>query len=105
MEKEKYKKTYEGFYKPNPINTSSKAWLKVSTPLTVDGNHLAYDAKNQPLFQITFLPLSAKKEFERNNSKLPQHLQAQIEEISDEEKQALFENVNGYENDQKGGTV
>ncbi|MER3499850.1 MAG: hypothetical protein C4308_15180 [Chitinophagaceae bacterium] len=106
MQKDKDKKTVEALKRPTHTGSSASGWLKVSTPLTIDGVRLAYDEKNQPIFQITFLPLSAKREFERNNSKLPQHLQAQIEEISESDKQALEkETLHDYETKQEGGTV
>lgn len=55
--------------------------LQVTTPETIDGINLAYDENQQPLTKQTILPLSARKEMERNSAVLPQHLRPTFEEV------------------------
>jgi hypothetical protein len=59
-------------------------FLKVETPVTSDGINLAYDNQQRPLFKTTFLPLTARKELERNAAKLPKHLKPTITVMSNE---------------------
>lgn len=55
--------------------------LKITTPQTFDGMNLAHDSSGNVITKVTFLPLSAKKAFEKKNLKLPQHLRHKIEEM------------------------
>lgn len=49
-------------------------FLEVQTPVTTDGITLKYDQNRQPMFKTTFLPITAKRELERNAARLPVHL-------------------------------
>lgn len=60
-------------------------YLRVLTPRTVDGVNLKYkkDGKGQmiPVFKETHLPMSAKKELEKENLKRPNQVKHIIEEV------------------------
>lgn len=59
-----------------------KKFLKVETPITIDGINLKYDQNNQVQYKETFLPITAKKEIERNAARLPKQLQPKITVMS-----------------------
>lgn len=55
-------------------------YLRVLTPVTVDGINLAY-RDNKPIFKETHLPVTALRHLERKNKRLPNQLKMQIQEI------------------------
>lgn len=64
--------------------------LRVLTPQTTDGKTLLYDENEKVVYKETIVELSAKKDFESLNNKLPKHLQHKLEVIdaSKEKKSA-----------------
>jgi chromosome segregation ATPase len=59
--------------------------LKVTQPVTIDGKNLAYDEDKKPLVTTSIVELSAKKEFEKFNEQLPDHLKYTFEEVEEGE--------------------
>lgn len=57
------------------------AYLQVTTPQTIDGMNLAYDANGKVVTKISHLPLSARKALEKKNAKMKEHLRHKIEEM------------------------
>lgn len=55
--------------------------LRVSTPVTLDGQNLAIDERGQVVYKETLLPLTARKDIEKQNEKLPPTLRKKIEVI------------------------
>lgn len=55
--------------------------LLVKIPQTVDGMNLAYDADGQPITKSVILPLTARREQERNFNTYPVHLRPKYSEI------------------------
>ena len=56
----------------------SKKHLRVEIPQTIDGTTILYDENRRPVMKTVFLPFSAKRSLESNQSKKPPHLQAKI---------------------------
>jgi len=56
----------------------SKKHLRVEIPQTIDGKNLLYDDNRLPVMKTVFLPFSAKRSIESNQSKRPKELQAKI---------------------------
>lgn len=59
-----------------------KKFLRVETPITSDGINLKYDENGKVQYKTTFLPITAKKEIERNDARSPKHLQKKITVMS-----------------------
>lgn len=55
--------------------------LLVKTPVTVDGKNLLYNKDKQPQYATSILELAARKGLESLNSRLPEILRHEIEEI------------------------
>lgn len=55
-------------------------YLRVLTPQTIDGSNVLIQ-NDKVVYKETHLPLTAKKQFERKNLKLPKHLQHKLEVI------------------------
>lgn len=62
--------------------------LRVLTPQTTDGQTLAYDENDKVIYNETIVEITAKRDFESINSKLPKQLQHKLVEFDDEEKAA-----------------
>lgn len=58
-----------------------EGYLRVTSPLTIDGTRPRYDEQGRMMYKETELPLSAKKHLERQNNDLPDHLKKKIEVI------------------------
>lgn len=58
-----------------------EGYLRVITPLTIDGVRPRYDQQGRVMTKETELPLSAKKHLERQNQNLPDYLKKKIEVI------------------------
>lgn len=67
--------------------------LKVLTPVTVNGNTLAYDADKNPIYRESIVELAAKKDFEALNAKLPEHLKHKLEIINLTEEKTSVKDV------------
>jgi hypothetical protein len=63
-------------------------YLRVLTPRTVDGVNLKYTTRNGqmvPVYKETHLPLSARKELEKENLTRPNQVKHVIEEVGGSE--------------------
>lgn len=58
-----------------------EGYLRVTSPLTIDGVRPKYDQRGQMMYKETELPLTAKKYMDEQNRKLPDHLKKKIEVI------------------------
>jgi NurA-like 5'-3' nuclease len=58
--------------------------LKVTQPVTIDGQNLAYDGDIKPLTTSSIVELGAKKEFEKFNEQLPEHLKYTFEVVDED---------------------
>jgi hypothetical protein len=80
-----------------PSNKFSDGFLRVSVPQTTNGSIPAQHPRTgQPIYRVYDLPLSAQKDIEKKNLKLPVYLQKKIEVIkpSDFKKKLQAKNVN-----------
>lgn len=59
-------------------------YIRVEKPVTKDGRTLMYDDERRPIFKSIDLPISAKKELEKRNEKLPEELRLKITVMKDE---------------------
>lgn len=59
-------------------------YIRVEKPVTKDGRTLMYDDQRRPIFKSIDLPISAKKELEKRNEKLPEELRLKITVMKDE---------------------
>ena len=59
------------------------SYLRVSSPITSNGTNIKLDETGRAMYRETFLPLSARKELENQNKKLPEHLRKKIEVVHD----------------------
>lgn len=59
----------------------TQGYLRVTSPMTIDGTHPKYDEQGRIMYKETELPLTAKKHIDRQNSRLPDHLKKKIEVI------------------------
>lgn len=55
-------------------NTDMAKKLLVKTPRTTDGSQIKYGKDRMPIFNHTFLPLTAQKHLESENARLEEHL-------------------------------
>jgi hypothetical protein len=61
-----------------------KGTIRVVSPVTEDGNRVKIDPQtDRPVYREDFFPLTAKRLFEEQNNKLPQHLRKKIEVLQD----------------------
>ncbi len=67
------------------------SYLRVVTPVTEDGNRPRI-VNGQQVFKETALPLSAKKHLIEQNRNLPVHLRKIIEEVHNNDVQAIVTN-------------
>ena len=56
----------------------SKKHLRVEIPQTIDGVNLLYDENQKVVIKTVYLPFTAKRSIESNQSKKPKILQAKI---------------------------
>lgn len=54
-------------------------YLRIRTPVTIDGKNIKYDLEGKVIYKETHLPLTARKSMEMENLKLPTHLRHKIE--------------------------
>lgn len=59
----------------------TEGYLRVTSPVTIDGSRPRYDERGQMMYKETELPLSAKKHLVRQNNILPEHLKKKIEVV------------------------
>ena len=69
----------------------TSSYLRVVTPVTEDGNRPRI-VNGQQVFKETALPLSAKKHLMEQNRNLPVHLRKIIEEVHNNDVQAIVTN-------------
>lgn len=69
----------------------TSSYLRVVTPVTEDGNRPRI-VNGMPVYKETALPLSAKKHLVEQNRNLPQHLRKTIEEVHNNDVQAIVTN-------------
>jgi hypothetical protein len=55
-------------------NFQDRPYLRVLTPRTIDGVNPVYDGNMRPKYKESHFELSAKKDLEKENLKLPPHL-------------------------------
>lgn len=60
-------------------------YLRIFTPRTTDGINLKMDNQRRPIFKETHAPLSALKNFQRENVGLKDHLKHIIEHVGSSE--------------------
>lgn len=60
-----------------------KGTLRVVSPVTEDGNRPKI-VDGMPVYKETFLPKTAKRNLERQNNNLPNHLKKKIEVLEDD---------------------
>jgi hypothetical protein len=70
----------------------ANSYLRVVTPVTEDGNRPRI-VNGQQVFKETALPLSAKKHLKEQNKTLPVHLRKIIEEVHNNDVQAVVTNA------------
>lgn len=70
----------------------TSSYLRVVTPVTEDGNRPRI-VNGQQVFKETALPLSAKKHLMEQNRNLPVHLRKIIEEVHNNDVQAIVTNA------------
>lgn len=63
----------------------SGPYLRVKSPITTDGINIKLSG-DRVQYKITELPLTAKRELEKQNAKLPDNLKKIIEVVGMEEK-------------------
>ena len=63
-------------------------YLRVVSPITVDGVQPLLDDEGKKVYKETFLPITAKKVIEERNLKLPEYLKKKIEVVSSGPAQA-----------------
>ena len=59
----------------------TQGYLRVTSPLTIDGTRPKYDEQGRMMYKETELPLTAKKHLDRQNINLPNHLKKKIEVV------------------------
>lgn len=59
----------------------TEGYLRVISPMTIDGSHPRFDERGQIMYKETELPLTAKRHLDRQNRNLPDHLKKKIEVI------------------------
>lgn len=64
--------------------------LRVLTPQTTDGKTLQYGADEKPVYTESIVEITAKKDFERLNDKLPNHLKFKFEEFEEAEQPTVM---------------
>lgn len=65
-------------------------YLRVVTPVTEDGNRPKIDPDTgQQIFKETALPVTARRQLEIQNQRLPQHLKKKIELVSSDEPRPI----------------
>lgn len=57
--------------------------IRVVSPVREGGNRVRVDNLGRPMYKEEYFPLSAKREFDRQNRSLPNHLKKKIEVVSD----------------------
>jgi len=61
-------------------------YLRVSTPVTIDGVTPQTDANDRIVYKETFLPLTAEDHLRKQNEKLPPILKKKIEVVKNDEQ-------------------
>ena len=61
-------------------------YLRVSTPVTIDGVTPQTDADDRIVYKETFLPLSAEEHLRKQNEKLPPILKKKLEVVKNDER-------------------
>jgi hypothetical protein len=77
------------------------SYLRVVTPVTEDGNRPRI-VNGMPVYKETALPLSAKKHLVEQNKSLPVHLRKTIEEVHNNDVQAIVTNASPVIKDPAG---
>ena len=63
--------------------------IRVVSPVREGGNRVRVDDMGRPMYKEEYFPLSAKREFDRQNRSLPNHLKKKIEVVSDGDVQPI----------------
>jgi hypothetical protein len=70
-------------------------YLRVVSPVTEDGNRPKIDPDTGlPVFKETALPVSARKQLDIQNRRLPAHLRKKIELVSSDEPRPIANKAN-----------
>ena len=76
-------------------------YLRVTTPVTEDGNRPKI-VDGMPVYKETALPLTARKNLEIQNRRLPNHLRKRIEEVVNTEPVPVATKANPVERKKPG---
>lgn len=70
-------------------------YLRVVSPVTEDGNRPKIDPDTgMPIYKETSLPVTARKQLETQNRRLPAHLRKRIELVSSDEPRPIATKAN-----------